>query len=177
MKTLQHFKFMAIALTLFLSACGSYSGLRISNDVTLCCPGDYAAYDSFAVETIELPVFLRGYVSEAFTQAFSERGMTLNENASDLIVKLSYRHVSLDADQQEIDPFMRMESMNVELHYIANIDIEMRERQGGEVVWGGTISRIHSVQPGEYMHEGPATDAFLQTFRDLLTQYPSRLDD
>ena len=65
-----------------------------------------------------------------------------------------------------------MESMNVELDYIANIDITMRERAGGKEVWAGTISRIHSVQPGEYMHEGNARGAFLVTFRDLLSEYP-----
>jgi hypothetical protein len=66
-----------------------------------------------------------------------------------------------------------MESMNVELDYIAAIDITIRERSGGKVVWGGTVSRLHSVQPGEYMHQGPATAAFLETFRDVLSEYPA----
>lgn len=170
-------KYFTIALCLILSSCGTYSGMQISNEVTLCCPGDYDNYSSFAIENVGLPVFLRSYVSEDFEQAFSEKGMTRADNSSDLIVNLSYRHVSLDQEQQEIDPFMRMESMTVELHYIANIDIRMRERRTGDVVWAGTISRIHSVQPGEYMHQESASGAFMQTFRDLLTRYPGRLDD
>jgi hypothetical protein len=61
-------------------------------------------------------------------------GMTPADNSSDLIVNLAYRHLSLYSERQKIDPLMRMEAMNVELHYIANIDITMRERQGGKVV-------------------------------------------
>jgi len=170
-------RLFAVSVFLVLSGCSTYSGMQIGNEVTICCPGNYANYSSFAIENVELPVFLRGYVSEEFDQAFRELGMTRADNSSDLIVNLAYRHVSLDSEQQKIDPLMRMEAMNVELHYIANIDITMRERQGGKVVWAGSISRIHSVQPGEYMHQEAARGAFLQTFRDLLGQYPSRLKD
>lgn len=177
MRSLTKLKVFAVSALLVLTGCGSYSGMQISNNVTTCCPGNYGEYTSFAIENVELPVFLREYVSEEFEQAFRELGMTRIDNSSDLIVNLAYRHVSLDAEQQEIDPLMRMESMTVELRYIANIDITMRERRTGDVVWGGTISRIHSVQPGEYMHQENASGAFLQTFRDLLSQYPSRYDD
>ncbi len=155
-----------------LTACSSTPGMRIGNTVTLCCPGDYASYNSYAIEAVGLPIFLRDYVVEEFDAAFAELGLTRNDARSDIVVNLSYRHVTLNPEQQSIDPFVRMESMNVELDYIANIDIAMRERSGGKPIWGGTISRIHSVQPGEYMHEGGARAAFLTTFRDLLSEYP-----
>ncbi|MCB1649779.1 MAG: hypothetical protein H7A05_10525 [Pseudomonadales bacterium] len=163
---------LAAAFMLILAACSSNPGMRIGNTVTLCCPGNYAAYNTYAIEDVGLPIFLREYVAEEFDKAFQELGMTRNDARSDLVVNLNYRHVNLNPDQQQIDPFIRMESMNVELDYIANIDITMRERAGGKEVWAGTISRIHSVQPGEYMHEGNARGAFLVTFRDLLSEYP-----
>ncbi len=161
----------AVLVMGILGACAG-SGMRIGNTVTLCCPGDYASYNSYGVEASGLPVFLRDYVTAEFDKAFQELGLVRNDANSDLIVNLNYRHVSLDPDQQDIDPFTRMESMNLELHYIANIDILMSERRGGKEVWGGTISRVHTVQPGEYMHQEYASSAFLDTFRDLLTEYP-----
>jgi len=161
-----------VVLALMVTACSSNLGMRIGNTVTLCCPGDYASYNSYGIEAVTLPIFLRDYVVAEFDNAFQELNMTRNDQRSDLIVTLAYRHVNLNPEQQAIDPFIRMESINVDLNYIAAIDITMRERSGGRVVWGGSISRIHSVQPGEYMHEGPASEAFLETFQNLLTSYP-----
>ncbi|OGT74275.1 MAG: hypothetical protein A3H44_06035 [Gammaproteobacteria bacterium RIFCSPLOWO2_02_FULL_57_10] len=166
-----------IAALAILVGCASNAGLRIGNSLTLCCPGNYASYSTYAVESVELPIFLRDYMVEEFETAFQERGMTRNDQRSDIIVNFAYRHVSLDPEQQNIDPFVRMESINVELHYIAIMDITMRERSGGKEIWGGQISRLHSVQPGEYMHEDGARPAFLQTFRDLLSNYPSRYEE
>ena len=156
---------------LVLTACSS-SAPRIGNTVTLCCPGNYANYQSYAIEDAGVPIFMRDYVVTEFDTAFQELGMTRNDGSGDIIVNLNYRHVNLDAQQQDVDPLMRVESMTVELRYIANIDITMRERAGGKIVWAGTISRIHSVQPGEYMHQEGASTAFLATFRDLLSEYP-----
>ncbi len=165
-----------ILMGLILASCATGPGMQIGNTVTLCCPGNYDSYTTFAVETVDMPIFLRDYMVSEFDTAFQERGLTRNDQRSDLIVALSYRHVNLDPETQNVDPFVRMESINVELNYIATIDIEMRERAGGKVVWGGQISRIHSVSPGEYMHEGGARSAFFETFQDLLEAYPSRLD-
>jgi len=146
--------------------------MRIGNTVTLCCPGNYANYNNYSIDAEGLPIFLRDYVVSEFDIAFQELGMVRNDARSDIVVKLNYRHVSLDPEQQSIDPFNRIESMNITIDYIANIDITMHERSGGKEVWGGTISRIHSVQPGEYMHEEGAKPAFLKTFQDLLSEYP-----
>jgi hypothetical protein len=93
-----------VSVFLVLSGCGTYSSMQIGKEVSICCPGNYANYSSFAIENVELPVFLRGYVSEEFDQAFRELGMTRADNSSDLIVNLAYRHVSLDSEQQKIDP-------------------------------------------------------------------------
>lgn len=160
----------ALLCLMFLTACSSNAG--IGNTVSLCCPGNYANYHSYAIEDAGVPAFMRDYVITQFDTAFQELGMARNDGSGDIVVKLNYRHVNLDAEQQDIDPLMRVESMTVELRYIANIDINMRERVGGKRVWEGTISRIHSVAPGEYMHEEGASTAFLATFRDLLTEYP-----
>lgn len=166
-------KFIATLFLIgFLTACSSSSGLRIGNTVTLCCPGNYASYSSYSIEAEGLPIFLRDYVTAQFDTAIQELGLQRNDGRSDIVVNLNYRHVNLNADQQNVDPFMRIESMNTTLDYIANIDISMRERASGTEVWAGTISRFHSVQPGEYMHEDGASTAFLDTFRELLSEYP-----
>ena len=42
-------------------------------------------------------------------------------------VVLEQRAINLFSKQESIDPFMRVEAMNVELNYVAAIHIEIRE--------------------------------------------------
>ncbi len=169
--------FSLILISAIISGCAQNS-LRIGNAVNVCCPGDYANYKTFSVETEELPLFMRDYVVSEFSAALEERGLTRNDQIHDLRVILSYRHVNLNPEQQHIDPFVNQpvidgESINVELRYIATIDITMKETATGKVVWAGEVHRIHTVSPGEYMHTPRAVAAFRETFRDLLQHYPA----
>lgn len=162
------------AVLLIVAGCSTNNTLKISNSVTLCCPGNYAQYSTYGIETVDMPLFLGSYVVEEFDKAFQEKGLIRNDSINDLHVTLTYRHVNLNPEQQDINPFIRQENIDVELNYIATVLIEMTETATGEVVWAGKINRIHHVTPGEYMHEDRARVAFLETFRDLLTHYPSK---
>lgn len=171
--SIRKWRTLLLACLLVVGGCAQ-SGLRIGNTVTLCCPGNYNNYEEYGVEVVDMPLFLSEWVVDMFDAAFQEKGMARDDRINDLIVTLSYRHVNLDAEQQNINPFIRQESIEVELRYIAVVEVSMRETATGQEVWAGEISRIHTVSPGEYMHEGPARVAFLETFRDLLASYPSR---
>jgi len=156
---------------LFISGCEQNS-LRIGNGVDICCPGDYANYHSFNVETHELPFFMRDYVVNEFISALEQRGLHYNEQVSDLQIALVYRHINLNADQQQIDPFVTQsiidgESVETELRYIATIDIIMRESTTNKVIWAGEVHRLHTPR---------AIAAFRESFRDLLQHYPAPLD-
>lgn len=165
-------KLIASLSVLLLAACAQTPG-KIGHSVTLCCPGNYAAYEAYSIQTADLPHFLEGYVVEEFDKAFQEKGLERNDRVNDLKVSLRYRHVNLRPEQQEIDPFIRQENINVELSYIATVIIEMRETATDKLVWEGRIQRIHRVSPGEYMHEDPARGAFLMAFREVLARYPA----
>ncbi len=171
MGSMRKSKAALLLVVLFLTGCVQ-NGLRIGNTVTLCCPGNYADYEAYGLQTENMPLFLRSWVVEMFDTSFQELGMERNDQINDLLVTLSYQHVNLDPETEDINPFVRQESIAVELRYIAVIDISMRETRTGEDVWAGQLSRIHTVTPGEYMHEGPSRVAFLETFRDLLSNYP-----
>ena len=173
MRNLKRMKAALLVLVLAVTGCAQ-SGLRIGNSVTLCCPGNYADYEAYRLQTEEMPLFLSDWAVEMFDSAFQERGLERNDQINDLIVTLSYEHVNLDPETEDVNPFIRQETIDVELRYIAVIGISMRETRSGEEVWAGQVSRIHTVSPGEFMHEGPARVAFQETFRDLLTNYPGR---
>jgi len=161
-------------MALMLDACAwnGFAASEIGSSLTLCCPGNYQAYNEYGLQTENMPVFLRDYLVAEFDAAFQEKGLRRNDMQNDLRVELSYSHVSLDSKQNDIDPFVRLESAGIEIRYIAVIDIAMFDTTTGNKVWGGELRRIHNVSPGEYMHEGSARSKFLQAFRSVLSQYP-----
>lgn len=158
-------------LLLGLANCVGPAG-QIGSNLTLCCPGNYETYRSYSIQTQDVPVFLRDYLVAEFDVAFGEKGLRRMQRNADLQVTLAYNHINLRTDQEVIDPFVRIESMNTEISYIAAIDIEMREVASGDLVWAGSINRAHHVAPGEYMHEEGARPAFQEAFRNLLSSYP-----
>ena len=160
-----------LVLIVALSGCAQI-GLKIDNNLTVCCPGNYDEYSTYRLQTENMPQFLSSWVVDMFDATFAERGMQRNDQSNDLIVTLSYNHVTLIPEQAGINPFVRRSSPDVELRYIAVINISMRESRSNEEVWAAQVSRIHTVSPGEYMHEGGARNAFRETFRDVLIGYP-----
>jgi len=163
---------IAFLLSLTLVACANNSP-QIGTSVTLCCPGNYSEYATYSLDTQDMPLFLEDYMLAEFENAAREKGLYKGDRNSDLQITLRYKHVSLDAEQEDIDPFIRMESINVELRYLAVIEINMVDRRTSKRVWAGQISRFHSVSPGEYMHEGDARPAFGAAFLKVLEDYPS----
>lgn len=165
--------FIFAALILTLTGCTLGDGMQIGTHLKLCCPGDYEQYSEYALETQDMPMFLQEYVATEFDAAMQEKGLSRNDQMNDIRILLRYNHVNLFPEQQEIDPFARRGSSNVELNYIATLEVEMFETRTAEMVWAGSISRIHSVVPGEYMHEDRARTEFQAAFRKLLESYPS----
>ncbi len=155
-----------------LTAC-SQTGPQIGTSLILCCPADYANYNEYRLETVDVPLFLRDYVVSEFESAFQAKGLSRNDRANDIRIVMTYRHIELFPGQPDIDPFVRMDALNVELNYIARIEIQMIETSSNEVVWAGSVSRIHQVSPGEYMHEDRARPYFYQAFQSLLESYPA----
>lgn len=163
---------IALISMIFLGAC-TQTGTRIGHAVNVCCPGNYDRYASYGVRTHELPGFLADYVIAEFDQAFQVKGLERNDRLNDLTVTLSYRHINLNPEQEQIDPFERRVAEDVVLRYAATIVVEMRETEGNRLVWAGQINRIHSVLPGEYMHEERARPAFREAFSAMLESYPT----
>ncbi|NKB34536.1 MAG: hypothetical protein GKR91_15700 [Pseudomonadales bacterium] len=168
--------FVLLGMTLTFVGCAQNS-LQIGTNLTLCCPGTYSEYTEYGLSVENMPLFLRDYVVAEFDEAFQEKGLERNDQINDIRVVLSYNHINLNSQQQDVDPFVRVESISVQLDYVARIEIEMIETRSNDVVWGGTISRIHQVIPGEYMHEDRARPAFLQAFRNVLASYPPLFSD
>jgi len=162
-----------VLVTLFLLSSCAQTGSQIGASPVLCCPGDYDNYSTYGLETENMPLFLRDYVVAEFDAAFQQKGLRRNDRSHDLSVLLRYNHINLSPEQQDIDPFVRIEALTVELNYVAALEIEISETISDKMVWAGTISRIHQVTPGEYMHTERARPEFKQAFETVLESYPA----
>lgn len=162
---------IAVTLILTLTACTS-TGSQIGTSMSLCCPGDYASYDSYGLESKDMPLFLRDYVIEEFDAVFQQKGLEREDHVNDIRIVLSYNHINLNPEQEGIDPFVRVESFTTQLSYIAELKVEIFETRSNDLVWAGSVSRIHQVGPGEYMHEDRARPSFQSAFQRLLSNYP-----
>lgn len=162
---------LLIVSLLVLIGCTANTG-QIGSNLSLCCPGNYSEYAAYGVSTNNIPAFLRDYLVTEFDAAFQEKGIVRNDQTNDIQVSLTYNHVNLRTDQEEIDPFVTTESIVTEISYLAVIEITMVESGSGDPVWGGSISRVHQVTPGEYMHEAGAREQFRLAFREVLASYP-----
>lgn len=162
---------LLLAFVLFLSACAQ-TGSQIGHSVNLCCPGDYRKYKQYRLEIQDIPAFLSDYVVAEFDNVFQEKGLLRNDNRNELRVTLTYKHINLNPEQEAIDPFERRLDDDVTLRYVASVVVDMHESSTGRQVWSGQINRIHTVVPGEYMHEDRARPEFAGAFREMLASYP-----
>ena len=163
---------IAMVFSVVILAGCAQMGVQIGTSVDICCPGDYDDYDDYGIRVVDMPLFLREYVVAAFDTAFEEKGLDRNDQINDLRVELRYNHINLSQDQEDINPFVRMDAMTTELSYVAEIQVRMFETQSANLVWGGSVRRIHHVTPGEYMHEERAAPEFVEAFRRMLSSYP-----
>lgn len=165
-------KVVFLSILLGSTACAQTS-LQIGHSVNLCCPGSYGEYKEYRLETQDIPSFLSDYVVSEFDSVFQEKGLIRNDSRNQVRITLSYQHVNLNPEQEAIDPFERQLEEDVTLRYIATIVVDIRESSTGEMVWSGQINRIHTVIPGEYMHEDVARPEFAGAFREMLATYPA----
>ena len=57
--------------------------------------------------------------------------------------------------------------------FIAEVDMEMRNTVTRELIWSGSMRRIHNVYEGSYMHDAPARAAMRQALMDIFADYPN----
>ncbi|MBT4159917.1 MAG: hypothetical protein HOC70_01430 [Gammaproteobacteria bacterium] len=157
-----------LLLVLVLSSCTTnYLGISVTEgDVS-----DPSGFQSFEVDAVDLPAFLGPILVSNFSVAMAERGLQPVVEGGEAVVTIRYEQedlttaVSHDAFDERIDE-------GSDTRFVARIVVEVRARNASEVLWSGSIQRLHNIRPGDYMHTGRASVAFLDAFRDMLSSYP-----
>ena len=166
---MQRFILIGFICTLAVGCATGQSSIGMS--VLDCCAESPAGkYTSFDVEATNMPVFLEPLMLSNFSVAFSNQGFQPQKDEADLHVVLNYQQENL-ATSAERDDFGGQISPGEDVRFLAKVVVSIYDNQSRILVWAGTIQRIHTVGPGEYMHTGRASVALLEAFEGLLKDF------
>ena len=128
-------------------------------------------FNSFEVVADDLPAFLGPIIVSNFSVALAERGLQPVMKNGEAIVTLRYVQSDLTSPQEH-DDFDERIDVGSDTRFVARIVVEVHPAGSEDIAWSGSIQRIHSIRPGDYMHTGRASIAFLGAFREMLKDYP-----
>jgi len=154
-----------------LAACSTNSS-GIGASVIVCCDKVSAGkYTSFDVEAVGMPAFLSPLMLSNFSVAFANHGLQPMPADGDLHVLLRYHQSNL-LELVDHDDFGDRIAPGGDVRFIARVTVSIYDGRSRELVWSGSLQRLHDVSPGEYMHTGNASTALLKSFSDLLANFP-----
>ncbi|MFT7246467.1 MAG: hypothetical protein ACI82A_003843 [Candidatus Azotimanducaceae bacterium] len=154
---------------LALGACTSISrGIDVTNGEGIAPP----SLKSFHVVADQIPAFLGPIIVSNFSVAMAERGMQPVSEGGDAVATLRLEQVQMLENRTRDDFDERIEEGG-ETRFMARIIVEIRVAKEDKVLWQGSVQRLHTVRPGDFMHTGRASVSFLEAFRELLEDYPA----
>ncbi len=161
------------AVILVAAGCGTtYSGIGAT--VLECCPEQ--SYETFKVDTRDIPAFLGPLMVSNFSVAFAAHGLQPVTGPADLNVLLRFESEDLTPPHPK-DPFGDAVSAPADTRFAARIVVEVREAGESEPVWVGKLERVHDLGRGQVMHTGRASVAILDAFEDMLSEFPRTVPD
>ena len=98
------------------------------------------------------------------------KGREYTEGPADAVLTMGYVDKTLERSSEELEAWERIAPGGV-VRFIAEVQMRMTAAGSEEVLWSGTMQRIHNVYEGSYMHDAPARaamrSAFVEVFADL----------
>ncbi len=161
--------FVALISSLFMAACGSLP--TIATDVTYCCSAGADAVRTFRVEFQDTPEFLKPMLRDEASIALGPKGLQYTEGDAHAVLLMRFVDKTLSREEEQQGSWERI-APGGGVRFIAQVQMEMTGSVTGEVIWSGSMQRIHNVYEGSYMHDAPARIAMRNAFLELFVNYP-----
>jgi hypothetical protein len=163
-------RWVCVALVMGLAGCASPGD--VSHKLEYCCGTNEVPLSSYTIQLNDIPGFLVPYLRDELIAALAEKGMREVPSGGQANVSLTYSEIYPDAGQAVVDdgfgdPLATARSRQ----FVAVVTLEIRRAANGAEVLRGTLSRMHTVSVGEYMHERART-AIRAGFDRLLKRLP-----
>jgi len=160
---------------IFTAACGSLPS--IATDVTYCCEPSTQGIHTYRVEFEDMPEFLKPMLRDEASIVLSGRGLEYTEGDAHAILLMAFVNKPLTAEEAEQYEAWGTIAPGGEARFIAEVDVRMKNSVTGELIWAGTMGRVHNVSEGSYMHDAPARSAMRNAFLEIFAEYPNPLYD
>lgn len=159
-----------------LVSCGSLPS--IATDVTYCCQPGAERLHTYRVEFEDMPEFLKPMLRDESSIALAAKGLEYTEGDADALLRIAFVFRPLTAAESgRQDAAWGSISPGGGSRFIAEVKFEINNTVSRELVWSGTMGRIHYVTEGSYMHEARARAAMHNAFADLFASYPDSVYD
>lgn len=154
------------SLLVIVAGCASLP--TIATNVTYCCSD--IVVQTVSVEFADTPEFLKPMLRDEAAIVLNGKGIEYTEGEADAILHMTYIDKTLERGSEELEAWERI-APGGGVRFIAEVRMQMTHSASGDVLWSGTMQRIHNVYEGSYMHDAPARaamrNAFLEMFAGL----------
>ena len=179
-----------LACCMLLAACGSSP--TIATDVTYCCRADVEGIDTFRVDFEDTPDFLKPMLRDEASIVLAARGLQYTESNADAVLMMRFVNKTQQRIEERaevwteetiigqndgwsepsIEPWERVAPAGG-VRFIAQIVLEMKDSSTSELIWSGSMQRIHNVYEGSHMHDAPARTAMRNAFLEMFADFPN----
>lgn len=158
-------KYFCMVVILILAGCAT-----VNRGITVGAGGEssLAGVRTFEVEAVNMPAFLGPIIVSNFSVAMAELGFQPVGENGDAIVILKYVQDDIGQERHR-DDFDERIDQGGDLRFVARIVVDLTVKTTGTTFRMGSLQRLHTVRPGDYMHTGNASVAFLESFRGMLS--------
>ena len=163
--------FLMLTSCLILVSCGSLP--TVATSVDYCCQTGTDGIKTFRVEFADTPEFLKPMLRDEASIVLATKGMEYVEGDAHAILSMRYVNRTLDTVDAAGDEAWETIAPGGGVRFIAEMKLELREVVSRELLWAGSMGRVHNVYEGSFMHDAPARTAMRNAFMTIFADYPS----
>jgi len=158
-----------------LASCGSLP--QIGTDVAYCSNVNIERTSTYRVEFEDTPEFLKPMLRDEASITLSTKGLEYVEGDAHAILMMTYVNRTLESGEAAQDEAWETIAPGGGVRFIAEVKLEMKDAVSHEMIWAGSMSRVHNVYEGSYMHEAPARAAMRNAFLEMFADFPDAYGD
>lgn len=158
-----------------LAGCGSTP--QILTDTSYCCRPAVEQVYTFRVEFEDMPEFLKPMLRDEASNVLHTKNLKYTEDTAHAVLNMAYVDRTYEGPDSGRDEAWETSAPAGGMRFIAEVQMELRNTVTSELIWSGSMSRLHNVYEGSYMHEAPARAAMAGAFRDLFADFPDSVFD
>ena len=162
---------IAAFVVLLLAGCATPGD--VSTSVNYCCGPPGKPVTSYSLKLVNVPGFLVPYLRDELEAALVAKGLTHVNADPTAFVTLTYSEIYPDPEELINDGFADPMLTQRSRRFIALVTISIQRADDGAEILRGTLSRMHTVSVGEYMHD-KAREPIREGFNQLLKPLPRK---